>query len=99
MKHNPKQSGRGDDERVLEMDRINMKTERTIQEMSTLEVHIGAAISYLETDANIDAALAHLAKATHAAEEATELIRRIGTTGVERTDIIQRAEEWPNKYL
>lgn len=72
---------------------------KSIKQMSTLELHIESAISYLENSANIEAALCHLAKAKHSAEEATELIARIGTTGVERTDIIQRADKWPNSYL
>ncbi len=29
--------------------------------------------------------------------EARDLIERIGTTGVERTDIIKRAEKWLNE--
>ena len=76
-----------------------MKEERSTEQMSTLELHISSAMSYLENANNVEAALCHLAKAKYSAEEATELIARIGTTGVERTDIISRATEWPNKYL
>lgn len=66
---------------------------------SNLSLHIGAAISYLENDGNIEAALTHLHKAGLAAHQAASLIARIGTTGVERTEVIKMAELWPDNFL
>ncbi len=73
--------------------------ETPIHEMSNLELHIGAAIEYLDNDANIEAALSHLYKSRLASRQATQLISKIGTTGVERTEIIQMADLWPKNFL
>ena len=39
-----------------------------------------------------------LGEAVKAMTEARYLIRMIGTTGAERTDVIKRAEDWLKKY-
>jgi hypothetical protein len=61
-----------------------------VNKMSVLELHIASAISYMETDGNTDAALGHLAKASLAAREATQLIHKIGTA---------KGKKWFNKHL
>lgn len=51
--------------------------DKPVEQMSELELHLGAARSYLETDGNIDAALEHLCKAERLAGEQAAFLDKI----------------------